>query len=156
MTRAARSGLRESQGAGIPNGMPKSPIAIAILLLASGCQPAEVQGELRSDCGPLDGPALTVILPDGEDTIRLYAEGAPETADGDYTVDDSPHVATEIGKCSESDESCVYATDGGFTIERQADGMISGTFAARFTDGSNRELNFSARPVDDPEPVLCG
>ena len=136
---------------------PAMAILPAVMFAVAGCSTPEVEAELRQDCGPLDGLAFTIMIPDGDDTIRAYGPNWPDRGEGRYEI--APSSAMEpvsISLCPADGSRCEQASYGSFAVTPQEDSGFAGTLQAVFPESGSRRLAFTAYEDEDYEPPMCG
>ncbi|KLE34043.1 hypothetical protein [Aurantiacibacter luteus] len=136
--------------------MSRLSISAATLLLA-GCSQPEVEAQLMPSCGPLDGPAFEIAVPDGERTVHLYGPGWPDAQNGAYALDASDRSEeVTIALCDASHRDCEWADSGTFAVAQHEDGGFGGTLTATFPKAGSRRIAFVANEEEGFEPPMCG
>lgn len=136
---------------------PKAPLLAAACVSIAACSIPEVEAELQRDCGPLDGPAFTILIPDGENVVRAYGPNWPDMGDGRYEVEPGNRMEpVAISLCDGAFGRCERATHGSFAVTPQDDGGFAGTLQAVFPESGSRRLSFTAHEDADYEPPMCG
>ena len=129
----------------------------AILMALAACSAPQVEADLRPSCGPLDGAAFEILIPDGERVVTAYGQGWPDTGDGRYEVNaGDPMEQVTISLCDTNLTGCEAASLGSFALSPREEGGFAGTLQAVFPNGGSRRLAFTALEDEDYEPPLCG
>ena len=136
--------------------MDRLSIAAATMLLA-GCSQPRVEAQLMPSCGPLDGAAFEIAVPDGERTIHLYGPGWPVAANGAYAIDAGDRTeGVTIALCDAGRRDCEWADSGSFAMAQNEEGGFGGTLTATFPQAGSRRIAFVANEVEGFETPMCG
>lgn len=135
-------------------------LAAAGALLSGASPPAPLAGTYQADCAPYDGAAFRITLPmaRGRD-LELTANADLAQMAGRWVHDGGnarPGSATILDCRTVPERMCSYPQTGTFTVTGQSGGGISGTFDARFDDGTRLAGTFRAQPARNQTRLLCG
>ena len=137
--------------------LSQKSLALGILVAVSACAQPRPEAQILRSCGPLDGSAFEVGVPDGDRTIRLMGPGWPEGENAVFAID--PEDRTEdvsIYRCTERGDECERAASGSFVLTQAEAGSFSGTLQAVFAEAGSRRIAFTAFADEDAEPEICG
>lgn len=138
----------------------KSACALfASALLSAASPPTPLTGTYSADCAPYDGSAFRITLPTARNAqIEMTANVDLADMAGRWVHSSASQPGTAaIMRCSTAPERiCRYPQTGSFTITGKPGTPITGTFDARFDDGTRQSGPFRARHARDSEGMRCG
>ena len=118
--------------------------------------PESLHGELRNDCAPNDGPALTLTLvtgaapvcdatPPASAQFEIYFWNPLPAAPGTYAVGGGAFASGSSGRWCATAATCQQATGGSVTFTQfsTSPDAFAGSVTLTLPDGSTRSARFS-------------
>ena len=131
-------------------------IGIAAACAPSG-DPAAVTAIIEESCGPLDGAALDLTIPDRSDAIEIRQAPTWFAGDDTYPVAIPPDAAGVLVRyCPAAGQTCETASRGTLDLRAVGDDRYEGRLVAHFPGAGSRDIAFAGRSAPMPEGTACG